>query len=102
MNSCSDLTISALTLLEDFCFTNMPVTKKMLPNLVALLKFCHESGQKSHQLYFLMQQSIEYYYYTEGNCLFFDDTKDVLSGEKDYDMTEINLKIEEMQGLNMQ
>jgi hypothetical protein len=83
-----------------FCFGNLPATKPMLPKLMALLKWCQKTGQKSNQMYFRVQQSIEYYYYTESNCLFFGDAKEILSGELDYD-TEENDNIEKIQGLNL-
>jgi hypothetical protein len=69
------------SLMMHLCFGNLPATKPMLPKLMALLKWC----QKSNQMYFRVQQSIEYYYYTESNCLFFGDAKKILSGKLDSD-----------------
>jgi hypothetical protein len=95
-----DMSAPKLSLMMLFCTSNLPVTKQILPNLVALLKCCKKTVQASNQLYFLVQQAIEYYYYTEGNCLFFGDAKEILSGEKDYDMEE-NDNVEEMQRMNL-
>jgi hypothetical protein len=64
-----------------FCNAELPVTKQMLPKLLVLLQHCHASGQKSNQLYFNLQKTIQNHYMTEGNCFFFGDSKEILSGE---------------------
>jgi hypothetical protein len=101
-NACSGLTNLKQNMLMQFRSSNLPVTKEMLPKLIGLVKSCHASGNMANRWCLLLQQAIENHYMTEGNCLFFDDAEVLLSGEKDYDMTALNLYIKKMQGLNLQ
>jgi hypothetical protein len=70
-----------------FHSSELPVTKQMLPKLIALLQYCHDSDKKANTWFCLLQQAIENHYRTEGNCLLFGDAKEILSGEMDYDMS---------------
>jgi hypothetical protein len=97
LDECSDLTSPALTQLMLFCSCSLLVTKQMLPKLVALLKRCHVFGQESNRWYIILQHSIRDHYMTEGSCLFFGDAKEILSGELDLDMDNV----EKLQGLNL-
>jgi hypothetical protein len=81
-----------------FCSTELPATKQMLPKLVAVLKSCLASDQSSNQWYIILQQNIENHYLTEGNCFFFGDAKEILSGEMEYDLEEIK----KLRGLSLQ
>jgi hypothetical protein len=101
-NACSGLTNPKQNMLMQFCSTNLPVTKEMLPKLMGLLESCHASGNTANRWYFILMQAINNHYKTEGNCLFFDDAEELLGGEKDYDMTALNLYIKKMQELNLQ
>jgi hypothetical protein len=95
-----DLATSTLTLLMYFCSSKHPAPKQLLPKLVALLQCCYVSGEKLNRWYFDLQEAIQNYYSTEGNCLFFGDAKEILSGEVAYGMEEINL-FKKLRGLNL-
>jgi hypothetical protein len=68
-----------------FCSFNAPVTKPMLPKLLSLLSSFHNSNQKLSTWYFQLQETIKNHYRTKGSCLFFEDSVEILSGEKDFD-----------------
>jgi hypothetical protein len=74
-------TPGTITKLMHYCFSKHPAPKQMLPKLLALLKCCHASKQKLSTWYFDLQESIQNHYCTEGNCIFFGDAKEILSGE---------------------
>lgn len=59
-------------------------TKSMLPKLLALLELCQRSKQKSTQWYYNLQETIQNHYRTEGSCLFYDDCKELMDGEKQF------------------
>jgi hypothetical protein len=67
-----------------FCFKHLPAPKQILPKMIALLQLFHESGQNSSGFYFGLQKSIQNHYRTEGNCLFFEDAKEIHDGDPDY------------------
>jgi len=87
--------------LMHFCNSQLPVPKPLLPKLLTLLKCCHESGQKLSNWYFALQETIQNHYRSEGNCFFFGDAKQILSGEMDYSMEEMGVYVEKMQALSL-
>jgi hypothetical protein len=78
--------------------SNLPATKQMLPKLLTLLQFCHDFGQTSNRWYIYLQEIIQNHFKAEGNCLFLDDSKEILSGEVDLLEEEISKTID---GLNL-
>jgi len=62
-----------------------PVTKQMLPKLLALLRIFHERDRKENFWYYTIQDAIKLHFRTEGNCLFFDGSQQIFNGEKDFD-----------------
>ena len=83
-------TMKAVEKLNLFCFSNLRATKLLLPKLIALARHCHSYDQKLSMWYYGLLKTIMGHYYTEGNCLFFGDAEEILSGEKDYDMDELH------------
>jgi hypothetical protein len=77
-------------LLKHFCFTKLLVTKPMLPKLLDLLQFCHSTDHMSNQWYYKLQKTIQNHFRTEGSCLFYNDSKEILSGEMEF---EINFNL---------
>jgi hypothetical protein len=67
-----------------FCSSGMPATKEILPKLLLLMQCYHESKQKFTRWYYILQTSIVCSYKTEGTCVFYDDAKEILNGEKDF------------------
>jgi hypothetical protein len=67
--------------LEHLCGSRHPAPKPMVPKILALLKCCHASKQKLCNWYFDLQDTLQNHYTTEGNCIFFGDAKEILSGE---------------------
>jgi hypothetical protein len=63
--------------LIDFCTRESPAPKRMLPKLISLLQYCHETDQKSSRFYFDVQKTIQNHYVTEGSSCFFDDAEKV-------------------------
>lgn len=78
-----------------FCNFNAPVTKQMLPKLLALLRSFHKSDQKVSTWYFQLQETIKNHYRTKGSCLFFEDSIEILSGEKEFDSEDAHKKVPE-------
>jgi hypothetical protein len=78
----------AVAQLTHFCYSNLPATKQLLPNLITLVKdYCHKVDQnKLSMWHFGLLQTIQNHYMTEGNCLFFGDAKEILNGEVEYEM----------------
>jgi hypothetical protein len=94
---------SMASMLMHFCSSKFPATKQMLPKLLALLQRCHASDQKANRWYFNLQETIQNHFTAEGNCFFFGDAKEILSGRLDYCMEEINCNAaEKLQELNLQ
>jgi len=62
--------------------------KEMLPKMVHVLKGLHKKNKKLNQWYFQIQESIKNHYRTQGNCFFFNDAKDILTGVKQFDSTK--------------
>jgi hypothetical protein len=77
------LNIREIKRVEHLCGSRHPAPKRMLPNLLALLQCCHASKQKLCNWYFDLQDTIQNHYSTEGNCIFFGDAQEILSGEVD-------------------
>lgn len=71
-----------------YCDYVVPVDKEMLPKMLALLWELNKSGAKMNQWYFKMQECIKNHYRTKGNCYFFKDAKDILSGAKKLDVED--------------
>jgi len=97
-----DAGIADPRVLMHFCTSNFAATLQMLPKMLFLLQRCHAADQKLNKWYFHLQKSIQNHYRTEGNCLFFGDAKDILSGEKDLHFIDMSNFAEMMQGLNLQ
>lgn len=84
-----DLNSGACEMLMHFSNSMFPATKQMLPTLVAVLQSCHASGHKSNHWYFMLQETIQNHFMAKGNCFFFGDAKEILSGEVDYDLVKV-------------
>jgi hypothetical protein len=79
-----------------FCTRGAPVTKPMLPKLLALLRIFHESNRKVNMWYFAIQDSIKLHFRTQGNCLFFNGFQQIMNGEKDFDWEDAFNKVTSM------
>jgi hypothetical protein len=62
-----------------------PVTRQMLPKLLALLRIFHKRGRKENFWYYTIQDAIKFHYRAEGNCLFFGGSQQIFNGQKDFD-----------------
>jgi hypothetical protein len=82
------------SMLMNFYVSNLPATKPMLPKLLTLLQHCHDFSQTSNGWYIYLQEIIQNHYKTEGNCLFYDDSKEILSGEVDLLEEELSKTID--------
>jgi hypothetical protein len=76
-------------MLRHFCYSKLPATNQMLPKMISLLQCCHAPDQNQKkltqcQLYYYLQESVMNHFKTEGSCLFIDDAKEILSGQKEY------------------
>jgi len=67
---------------KHFLAYNSPTDLELLPKMKNLLEQMHKKGERMNQLYFGLQECIKNYYRTQGNCLFFNDAKDILRGAK--------------------
>ena len=78
-----------------FCEYSIPADKEMLPKMVALLWEFNKSGAKMNQWYFKMQECVKNHHRTKGNCFFFKDAKEILKGDKVFDVKDANRKNKE-------
>jgi len=93
---------SVASMVMHFCSSKLPATKQMLPKMLTLLQQCHASDQKSNRWYFNLQESIQNHFTAEGSCFFFGNAKEILSGQLDYRMEEIDYNTDEkLQELNI-
>jgi hypothetical protein len=67
------------------CTRAAPVTTPMLPKLLALLRIFHESDRKGKFWYYSIQDAIKLKFRTEGDCVFFDGSQQIMNEEKDFD-----------------
>jgi hypothetical protein len=91
--NCLDIDLTnprAVAQLNHFCHFKLPATKQLLPHLLDLVKLYHTCDDKLSVWYYGLLRTIQSHFMTEGNCLFFGDAKEILSGEKDYDVEEMH------------
>lgn len=74
---------SVTSMLTNSVAFHFPATKPVLPKLLTLLKYCHESGETSNKWYYCLQEIIQNHYKAQGTCFFFDGSKEILYGEGD-------------------
>jgi len=71
-----------------FVLLTLPTDAELLPKMKNLLKHMHNKGLRMNQLYIRLQECIKNFYRTQGNCNFFNGSKDLLSGDKQFDVRD--------------
>jgi hypothetical protein len=76
--------------LQNMYFHHYPATKQMLPKLFALLRYCRDFHQSTSRWYFYSQEIVQNHFKAQGNCLFFEGSKEILLGEVEYYTEEVS------------
>jgi ssDNA-specific exonuclease RecJ len=90
-----DVKGSFLYKFDYFLIHNIPADNELLPFMIHFLNKLHSSNNRLNQLYLKLQVCILNYFKTQGSNFYFNDSKEILKGTKEFDIDYALSTIEE-------